>query len=140
MTNSPIHSLHGQYFTAEICFDEVMGRISVSNYGTIYLCQDVIGLTDAETRGCRDFFGHKFVWPAAMNDLASHHVLNLKILPSPIEYHALFREILERRGPTWSEDGSYSVIPNEVLAKIQSFLEGIKEFDVKNLGNNQNQL
>lgn len=132
-----IQSLHGRYFSATICFDEVVGRISVKDEDTIYLCQDAMDGSES----CRDFFGYKYAWYMTVGaDPKRYDVRNLKLLPSPTEYHALFQEILEKRGPTWSEDGSYSVIPNEVLAKIQSFLEGIKEFDVKNLGNNQNQL
>lgn len=132
MTNSfNIHSLHGAYFTATICFDKVVGRISVRNDAAVYLCQDKMHSSDV----CRDFLGHKCAWFVGnMTDLSGHSVFNLKILPSPIEYHALFQEILEKRGPAWSEDGSYSVIPNEVLAKIHSFLEGIRGFDPKNLG------
>lgn len=132
MTNSfNIHSLHGAYFIATIAFDEVMGRISVNDNGSVYLAQNEY---DGGT-SCTEMFGYKFSW--FLNDIycpTNSHVFNLKILPSPIEYHALFQEILEKRGPTWSEDGSYSVIPNEVLAKIHSFMEGIKEFDVKNIG------
>lgn len=138
MPNSfDIHSLHGQYFSATIGFTDVMGRISVNEAGMVFLCQDdMIGGGGS----CRDFFGYKGAFYLHDIPEAPAVVFNLKLLPSPTEYHALFQEILEKRGPTWSEDGSYSVIPNEVLAKIQSFLEGIKEFDVKNLGNNQNQL
>lgn len=133
MTNPlSIHSLHGQYFTATICFKDVVGRISVTDAGGVYLCQDVInggGLL------CRDFFGYKCsVYVEDIEDIG-REVQNLKLLPAPPEYHALFQEILAKRGTSWSEDGSYSVIPNEVLAKIHSFLDGIKEFDVKNPGN-----
>lgn len=130
-----IQSLHGAYFTATIGFDEAVGRISVDDCGIMYLCQDTAGLAEGQSHFCRDFFGYKFAWGIYDDrDLPQSKVFNLKILPSPIEYHLLFQEILAKRGPTWSEDGSYSVIPNEVLAKIHSFLEGIKEFDAKNLG------
>ena len=136
-----IHSLHGQYFSATIGFDEAVGRISVDDCGAMYLCQDTAGLAEGQSHFCRDFFGYKFAWGIYDDkNLPESKVFNLKILPSPIEYHALFQEILAKRGPTWSEDGSYSVIPTEVLAKIHSFMDGIKEFDAKNLGNNQNQL
>lgn len=132
MTNPlSIHSLHGQYFSATIGFDEVVGRISVRNEDAVYLCQDLL----QGSMVCQDFLGYKYAWfVGGMTDLVGHGVHNLKILPSPVEYHALFQEILKKRGPTWSEDGNYSVIPNEVLAKIHSFMEGIKEFDAKNLG------
>ncbi len=132
MTNPPnIHSLHGQYFSATIVFYEVVGRILVTRDDRVYLCQDSMN-------GCarrRDFLGYKHGWYVLdFENLADSHVFNLKLLPSPIEYHALFQEILEKRGSTWDVDGSYSVIPNEVLAKIQGFLGGIKVFEPKNLG------
>ncbi len=131
MTESNIHSFHGQYFSATIGFTDVMGRISVNEAGMVFLCQDdMIGGGGS----CRDFFGYKGAF--YLHDLPDVPavVFSLKILPSPLEYHAIFQEILEKRGSTWDVDGSYSVIPNEVLAKIQGFLEEIKEFDVKNLG------
>jgi len=132
MTEPSIHSLHGQYFTAEICFVQCYGRISVNEEGMVYLCQD-------EMAGggmiCRDFFGYKYAFYHTFDfRIVTGEIQNLKILPPSTEYHALFQEILEKRGNAWSEDGSYSVIPNEVLAKIHSFLEEIKEFDLKNLG------
>lgn len=135
--NFNIQSLHGSYFAAEICFKGVSGRISVNKHGRAYLChnEDELNISKRHVKS----FGYKYVWPIGdMSDIEPV-VQNLKILPSPIEYHALFKEILEKRGPTWSEDGSYSVIPNEVLAKIHSFMEGIKVFGPKNLDNNQNQ-
>ena len=137
--NSNIHSLHGAYFTATIAFDKVVGRISVNEAGALYLCQDALGVDDDGTCSCRDFFGYKFAWGVGQaSDLRACHVFDLKILPPPTEYHAIFQEILEKRGPTWDVDGSYSVIPNEVLSKINDFMEGIRGFDPKNLGNNQN--
>lgn len=130
LENFNIQSLHGAYFSATIVFYEVFGRILVRDNGQVYLCQDSLDGSIIQSE-----FGYKYAWLVVdFEDLADSHVFNLKILPSPIEYHALFREILEKRGPTWSEDGSYSVIPNEVLAKIHSFMEVIKEFDLKNLG------
>ncbi len=132
-----IHSLHGQYFSATIVFYKVVGRILVTRGGGAYLCQDSIN-------GCarrRDFLGYKHGWHVLdFDDLADSHVFGLKLLPSPIEYHLLFQEILEKRGPTWDEDGNYSVIPNEVMDKIAAFMERVKEFEPKNLGNNQNKL
>lgn len=118
-----IHSLHGAYFIASICFDEVVGRVSIKPDGRVYLCQDKLDASEL----CREFFGYKYAWP--VDDISKpedSHVYDLKILPSPLEYHELFQEILAKRGPTWSEDGSYSVIPNEVMDKIRDFVKGIK--------------
>ncbi len=127
-----IHSIHGQYFSATIGFDEVVGRISVRNDAAAYLCQDLL----PGSMVCRDFLGYKHAWFVGdMTDLVGHNVHNLKLLPSPPEYHALFQEIITKRGPTWDEDGNYSVIPNEVMDKIAAFMEGVKEFEPKNLGN-----
>lgn len=132
MTNPSIQSLHGQYFSAEICFVQCYGRISVNEEGMVYLCQD-------ETAGggtsCRDFFGYKYAFYYPFDSLVvTSGIQNLKILPPPTEYHTLFQEILEKRGPTWDVDGSYSVIPDEVLAKIKDFMDGIKVFEPKNPG------
>ena len=137
--NFNIHSLHGAYFTATICFDKVVGRISVNEEGVAYLCQDEIA---GSAKACRDFFGYSYgfyVGDMSAWELKLCGIFNLKILPSPIEYHVLFQEILEKRGPTWDVDGNYSVIPNEVLEKIMAFMGEIKDFEPKNLGNNQNQ-
>ncbi len=135
MTNPfDIQSLHGQYFIATIIFNEVSGRISVGMDGKIYLCQDSID--GGAPR--RYLFGYKFGWPVLdLNDLNGSHVFDLKILPPPTKYHALFQEILEKRGPTWDVDGSYSVLPTEVMASIVDFMSEIKVFEPKNLGNNK---
>ncbi len=132
--NQSIRSLHGRYFSATICFSEVVGRISVNEHGIAYLCQD--GMAGGD-KACRDFFGYSYgfcVGDMEAESLKLCSVFSLKLLPSPIEYHALFQEILAKRGPTWDVDGSYSVLPNEVLEKIHSFMENIKEFEPKNLG------
>ncbi len=130
--NFNIQSIHGSYFAAEICFKDVVGRISVSKHGRSYLChnEDELNISKRHVKS----FGYKYVWPIGdMSDIEPA-VQNLKILPSPLEYHALFQEILEKRGPTWDVDGSYSVLPNEVMASIVDFMSGIKVFEPKNLG------
>ena len=126
--NFNIQSLHGSYFTAEICFNDVVGRIFCKDDEIIYLCHDnpVVGIKPI---GCSDYLGHEYAWPAIFVDgKLDDSVQNLKILPSPLEYHELFTELLEKRGAVWEDDGSYSVIPNEVMDKIRDFLKGIKIF------------
>ncbi len=136
MENFNIKSLHGQYFTAEICFNQCYGRISVNEHGMAYLCQNEI---DGGSKDCRDFFGYTYGFYVGKMEKISSAIQDLKTLPPPTAYHALFQEILEKRGPAWDEDGSYSVVPNEVMASIVDFMSEIKVFEPKNLGNNQNQ-
>lgn len=121
-----IHFLHGSYFTAEICFKDVVGRISVSELGSAYLCQDEIGLSDDGTCFCRDFLGYRFAWCVGYMDDEDLSVKNLKILPSPLEYHQLLTEAMsdcEKPGDA-----------EAVVAKIAGFLAGIKVFEPKNPG------
>ncbi len=134
MTNPSIQSLHGQYFSAEICFKDVVGRISINEDGLAYLCQDEV---DGGSTSCRDFFGYTYGFYVGNMKNIDSGVQNLKILPPPTAYHALFQEILKKRGPTWDVDGSYSVLPDEVMASIVDFMSGIKVFEPKNLGNKQ---
>lgn len=127
-----IQSLHGQYFSAEICFKDVVGRISVSHDNVVYLCHDNESLPLFLKIG--ENFGYKNVWGCDLRVPEEQYVINLRILPPPTSYHALFQEILKKRGPTWDVDGSYSVLPNEVMASIADFMSGIKVFEPKNLG------
>ena len=126
--NFNIQSIHGSYFTAEICFTDVVGRVFCKDDEIMYLCHNnpVVGIKPI---GLNDRLGHEYAWPAIFVDgKLDDSVQNLKILPSPLEYHELFTELLEKRGPVWEDDGSYSVIPNEVMDKIRDFLKGIKIF------------
>lgn len=124
MTEQEIKSLHGRYFTAEICFKDVSGRISVSDNGILYLCHDCEELSTA-LLGIEKF-DYKYTWSVDMLALDEQCVQNLKILPSPLEYHELFKLILERRESTWDVDGNYSVIPKDVVSKIAKLIDGIK--------------
>lgn len=134
--NFNIQSLHGYYFTAEICFTDVVGRVSCENDSILYLCHDnhVVGI---KPEACKEMFGYEYAWTAifAGGEL-DDSVQNFKILPSPLEYHELFKIILFNMKPTsWDVDGSYSVLPKDVVSKIVDFMEGMKIF-----GNNQNSI
>lgn len=127
MPEQEIKSLHGRFFAAEICFTDVVGRVSYGDDNILYLCHDnhVVGI---KPEACKEMFGYKYAWPTFFIEkkLADDSVQNLKILPTPLEYHELFKLILDHRESTWDVDGSYSVLPKDVLAKIADFMDGMK--------------
>ncbi len=128
---SNIQSIHGRYFTAEICFKDVVGRISVNEIGFAYLCHNDadIGL---KSPGCSDMLEYEYAWPAwGFGEKLQDSIQNLKILPSPLEYHQLLTEAMS--------DCEKSGDIEAVVAKIAGFLAGIKGFQPKNIGNNKNQ-
>lgn len=126
------HSLHGAHFTATICGEDCLGKVSVGpDTGFIYLCQDkVFGSNNPSV----DKLGHKHIWfiGSALVFTIDTGVNDFKLLPSTDKYHTLFTELLEKRGPAWDEDGSYSVIPKAVMEKIAAFMGEIKVFESKN--------
>lgn len=119
--------MHGRYFAAEFYGTKVVGRISVNEYGWMYLCQDTIPGGTL----CRDFLGYNFALFIDEKILSLGIVTNLTILPSPDKYHELFQEILANRGPVWEEDDRYSVIPNEVMQKIADFMSSLEKIELK---------
>jgi hypothetical protein len=120
-----IHFLHGSYFTAEICFTDVVGRISVNSEGFMYLCQN----EHHGSTGCEEFFGYKYAWflMPADNPILSG-VQNLKILPSPLEYHAFLGELIDYCNKCGD--------PEIPMSMVSEFLDRIKVFEPKNLDNN----
>jgi hypothetical protein len=118
-----INSLHGSYFTAEICFTDVVGRISVNENGSVYLCQDEI---DGGSRNCRDFFGHNYGFYVGNMKNITPAVHSLKILPSPLEYHAFLGELIDYCNKCGD--------PEIPMSKVSEFLDNIKVFDPKNPG------
>ena len=117
MTN---RHLHGKSFSAEIVWEQCYGKIFVTNDGDIYLCQDVVDGGNGEA------FGHRYIWSIG-DDIKNpgETVQNLKVLPDSIEYHKLFTELLAARKTTWDVDGSYSVLPKELVDKVSAFIKGI---------------
>jgi len=130
MTNN----LHGRNFSAEIYGIPVLGTISVGKLGGIYLCQDRLA---GGGFNCDDKFGYEYTWYVTEGGLCDE-ITNLKILPSALEYHALFTKILSNTGTAWQDDGSYWVVPDEVAAEITAFMDKIEAVDVENLGESKN--
>lgn len=116
-----IHSLHGSYFTAEICFTDVVGRISHDGSNVMYLCHNNSAIR-LKPNGCSNMFGYEYAWPAlAFNEKLQDSIQNIKILPSSLEYHKFLENLIDR----FDADSARS----EIIA----FLGGIKVFDPKNL-------
>jgi hypothetical protein len=128
MTESEIKSLHGRYFSATIAFRDVIGRISISDSGGIYLCQDSL-----EGAGfyCRDFFGYKYSFYLPDLECISSAVQNFILLPPIDKYHTLFTEAVASVKKTWDVDGGYYVIPVEMMTKITEFMTEITELEPK---------
>ena len=78
-TSPPYIFTHGQRFKANILGIECKGRVSISEYGCIYLCQDQMSENNAP-----DLFGFKFSWYISnenKNGLELTKVKNLILYP-----------------------------------------------------------
>lgn len=117
----PNQHLHGRSFSAKIIDTEVTGRISVSPVtGFAYLCQDEM---DGSDLASYERFGYKYGWLVDFDDeVEMKWISGFKLLPPAEEYHKLFVKLAASLKNTWEEDGSYSVVPKEVLGEIANFL------------------
>lgn len=121
--NLNIHSLNGQYFSATIAFDKVVGRISVNENGYAYLCQNEISGGDR----CNDLLGYKYAWFVydILGDIKKFEVYNLRILIPTDIYHAVVSRLVGAFSFDRGDSGSDLAEQNSALSEAAKLLEGI---------------
>jgi hypothetical protein len=98
---------HGQWFKAKVDGNECIGRVSISESGNVYLCQDVADGADAPNK-----LGFQYSWcvsNGSAKNLKDNDIKNFKLLsrrpasyvaPTPLPKIGSYSAVLINNGET----------------------------------------